>query len=208
MPRTPPSASDDRRQRLLTEGMEAFGTVPYDDVVVSELARRAGVAAGLPFHYFGSKRGFFLAVLGRVAVEMREVLAPPEGLVPREAIREMMRAHIRWLGGHSQQLRELVRGGLGGDAELRGAFEEARWEGASQLLAAVGIEHLDDHARIFVTGWIAMKDEIIMSWSDRPAEDRIPEERVIEVLVQVLADTLLRVDGSDSAVRSAVEAIR
>ncbi|MBL5973773.1 MAG: TetR/AcrR family transcriptional regulator [Candidatus Leucobacter sulfamidivorax] len=208
MPRTPSSASDERRQRLLTEGMEAFGTTPYDEVVVSELARRAGVAAGLPFHYFGSKRGYFLAVLGRVAVEMREVLVPPEGLAPRDAVREMMRAHIRWLGGHSQQLRELVRGGLGGDAELRAAFEAARWEGASQLLATVGIDHLDENARIFVAGWIAMKDEIVMSWFDRDEQDRLDEERVIELLVQVLADTLLRLDGADPAVRSAVEAIR
>lgn len=208
MPRTPSSTADDRRSRLLTVGMEAFGTTPYDDVAVAELARRAGVAAGLPFHYFGSKRGYFLAVLGRVAVEMQTVLTPPADLAPRDAIREMMRSHLRWLGGHSQQLRELVRGGLGGDAELRAAFEQARWQGASQLLAAMGIEHLGETARIFVVGWIAMKDEILMSWIDQGDAREMHEDQLIEALVQVLADTLLRAENPDSAVRSAVEAIR
>ena len=45
------------RAKLITVALEHFATRPYDEVTVGEIARAAGVAHGLLFHYFDSKRG-------------------------------------------------------------------------------------------------------------------------------------------------------
>ncbi len=197
---------EDRRQRLLTVGVEAFGTTPYDDVLVSELARSAGVAAGLPFHYFGSKRGYYLAVLHQVMVQMREVMTPPADLSPHDAVRAMMRAHIRWLRRHSQQLRDLVRGGLGGDAEVRATFESTRWDGARRILDTMGIDGLDDTAQMFVAGWISMKDDVVLAWIDRGG--RLSEDDLIESLLALLVEILRRVGDLEPEALRAAERIR
>lgn len=207
MPRTETLTASDRRNRLLDAGLEAFGSTPYDDVAVSELARRANVAAGLPFHYFGSKRGYYLAVLGRVAEQMSDVLQPDASLEPRAAIRAMLQSHVRWMGGHAQHLRELIRGGLGGDPEVRVAFDDARWDGASRLLGAIGVRALEPGARLFVGGWIALKDEVILAWVD--ADEVEPsEEELIESLVGLLVHSLLCVPSWDESTQLAIESIR
>lgn len=181
----------DRRQRLLTVGIEAFGSIPYDEVLVSELARSAGVAAGLPFHYFGSKRGYFVAVLDEIRLQMRDVMVAPADRPPAEAVREMLRAHLRWLRGHPQQLRELVRGGQTEDAEVRTAFAATRWDGARRILDTLGVPELDDTAHMFVVGWIALKDEVMLSWIDRGG--RLSENALIDSILAVLVDILSRV---------------
>lgn len=200
------SAREDRRQRLLTVGVEAFGTTPYDDVLVSELARSAGVAAGLPFHYFGSKRGYYLAVLHQVRLQMRDVMSPPEGLSPPDAVRTMMHAHIRWLRRHSQQLRDLIRGGLAGDAEVAATFESTRWDGARQILDTMGIDGLDETAQMFVAGWISMKDDVVLAWIDRGG--RLSEDDLIESLLALLVEILRRVGDLGPEALRAVEGIR
>lgn len=181
----------DRRRRLLTVGIEAFGSTPYDEVLVSELARSAGVAAGLPFHYFGSKRGYFVAVLDEIRLQMRDVMVAPADRPAADAVREMLRAHLRWLRGHPQQLRELVRGGQTEDAEVRAAFEATRWDGARRILDTLGVPELDDSTRMFVIGWIALKDEVMLSWIDRGG--RLGEDALIDSLLAVLIDILRRV---------------
>lgn len=45
------------RQRMLEAAVELFADRPFDDVQVGKIAERAGVAHGLMFHHFGTKRG-------------------------------------------------------------------------------------------------------------------------------------------------------
>jgi AcrR family transcriptional regulator len=40
------------------------------DVAVGDIAKSAGVAHGLLFHYFGTKRGIYLAALRRAALDL------------------------------------------------------------------------------------------------------------------------------------------
>lgn len=51
------------RQRLIDAAVEAFSEQGYDEVAVADIAKAAGVAHGLLFHYFGNKRGIYLAAL-------------------------------------------------------------------------------------------------------------------------------------------------
>ena len=162
----------DRRQRLIRAGIKAFGTMPYDDVRVSEVAAEAGVASGLPFHYFESKRGFYLEVVRQIAILMRDVLTVPRHLSGVAALHAMLDAHLDWLESHPDPLRELLRGPLGTDPEVRAVFDEARWDGASQMLAIAGVTNPGAGAHLVIGGWIAMKDTLIVRWLDEPVFDR------------------------------------
>lgn len=178
-----------RRQRLLAAGLEVFSESSYDEVLVSAIAQKAGVAAGLPYHYFGSKRGLYLAVLGYVVAELRQAYETPASMAPHDSVRALLTANLHWLAEHRRVLSDLLRGGLGADPQLREVFDAARWDGAAQLLQLIGCPEPDPVTRIFIEGWIAMKDEVTLAWLDRAEAD---EDRLIEVLVQLLADVLER----------------
>ncbi|CAN5224887.1 TetR/AcrR family transcriptional regulator [soil metagenome] len=197
-----PVRSIDRRERLLQAGIEAFGTTAYDEVRVSDIATATGVAAGLPFHYFGSKRGYYLEVLRYIGVQLREVLTAPLGLGPGASVRAILVAHFDWLESHPVALRELLRGPMGADPEARAVFDDDRWDGMSRLLAALGITEPDPRTRLMVEGWISMKDDVMMRWIDSP---NVPRNEVIELLVRVLADLFDRLGMSDSSALLSVE---
>ena len=48
------------KRRLISIAVEVFAENDYDQVTVADIAERAGVAHGLLFHYFKSKRGIYL----------------------------------------------------------------------------------------------------------------------------------------------------
>ncbi|MEM8997357.1 MAG: helix-turn-helix domain-containing protein, partial [Acidobacteriota bacterium] len=61
-----------RRARLLETGLELFGEASYDALSTDDIAERGGVSRGLLFHYFGSKRGYYVAVIQEAADRLLE----------------------------------------------------------------------------------------------------------------------------------------
>src|SRR5919106_1020170 len=78
---------DDRRDELLMIGRRLFSERPYDALSIDELAREAGISKGLLYYYFGSKRGYYLAVIEAAAGELRALAGPDERLSAEERIR-------------------------------------------------------------------------------------------------------------------------
>jgi AcrR family transcriptional regulator len=58
---------EDRRLELLDVAAAEFATHPYDDVVMDEVAARAGVSRALLYRYFPSKRELFAAMYQQAA---------------------------------------------------------------------------------------------------------------------------------------------
>jgi AcrR family transcriptional regulator len=185
-----PGTARERRERLLEAGMEAFGTTPYDDVRVADIAARAGVAAGLPFHYFGSKRGYYLEVVSHISVLMLDVLAVPAGTSPSVAARAILNANLEWLSSHPFPLRELMRGQDGSDIDIRQIFDQTRQDGVRHLLSSIGLTHeLDAATQLMVAGWAVMKNDLLLRWIEDPVVSR---DTLVESIVGVLADILQR----------------
>ena len=55
--------ADARREQLLDVALDLFATQGFDATSTQQIAKAAGVAQGLVFHYFGSKEGLLSAVL-------------------------------------------------------------------------------------------------------------------------------------------------
>src|ERR1700709_2195970 len=65
------------RRKLLEAAVEHFSTRHFDDVATSDITETAGVAQGLLFHYFGSKRGTYLEALRDAANRLNAANTPP-----------------------------------------------------------------------------------------------------------------------------------
>ncbi len=70
---------DVRREQILAEASSLFADQDYSAVSLEMIAARAGVTRGLVHHYFGSKRGLFLAVVERAVRVPDDVALIPEG---------------------------------------------------------------------------------------------------------------------------------
>ena len=176
-----------RRERLIAAGREAFGRLPYDEVSVSDITAEAGVAHGLPFHYFGNKHGLYREVVRSLAAEMRVVHAVPTGLPPDEAVRHLLNRHLNYFERHPHILLGPVRSSLGVDPGIRAVFDDARWDGAVYLLELFGIREPGPVTRLLINGWLSYLDEILARWLTDQIMDR---DEMIEALVAALHTTL------------------
>ena len=57
-----------RREHLLDTAAAMFAEQPYDDVMIQDIAARAGVSRALMYHYFSTKRDVYAALFKRRGV--------------------------------------------------------------------------------------------------------------------------------------------
>ncbi|MGY2093200.1 TetR/AcrR family transcriptional regulator [Nocardia gipuzkoensis] len=180
--------SPTRRDRVVAAGREAFGRLPYDEVLISDIADAAGVAHGLPFHYFKNKRGLYIEVVRSIAEEMKTVHAVPEHLSRDEAVRKLLDQHIEYFEQHAYILLGPVRGSLGLDPSIHAVFDEVRWDGALYLLELAEIGDRGPVTQLLTQGWLAYIDEVIARWLTQPAV--LDRDALIEVLMQMFDKTV------------------
>src|SRR5438067_1523101 len=58
---------DERRTQLVELGLRHFGARAYDDVSIDAIAEAAGISKGLLYHYFPTKRAFYVATIREAA---------------------------------------------------------------------------------------------------------------------------------------------
>src|SRR5438445_6224051 len=73
-------ATDERRAQLVELGKRIFNERAYDEISIDEIAAAAGISKGLLYHYFSSKRVFYVESVRAAAREMIERTAPPREL--------------------------------------------------------------------------------------------------------------------------------
>lgn len=157
-------ARPDRRTLLIRAAAELFTARAYDEVTTTEIAKRAGVAYGLIAHHFGNKRGLYLATIRDAADRLRRVRdTPPHGATPLEMLHDALDRHIAFIDDNAAGFLALMRGGVGSDPEVRAIIEDLRWEGAQQILAALGVEEpVPPLLRATMRGWVGYLDEVII----------------------------------------------
>src|SRR5262245_989289 len=86
--------TDERRSQLLELGSELFSTRSYDDISIDEVAQIAGISKGLLYHYFRSKREFYVETIRADSMRLRELTAPDPTLSPALQLRTAIDAHL------------------------------------------------------------------------------------------------------------------
>lgn len=158
---------DARRDQLLALGLKAFSARSYDEVQVDEIARAAGISRGLLFHYFPSKRAFYLASLQRAAGELLEHVFGPSTGTPVERLRAGLAAYFAYVARHGGSYSALLRGGVGSDTEVQALVEDTRAQIADRLRAELPLAGRPPaEVRAALRGWIGFVEAVALDWLD------------------------------------------
>jgi AcrR family transcriptional regulator len=164
--------------------MEMFSTRAYDEIWIEEIAERAGVSRGLLYHYFPTKRDFYVEVTRAAAAEVRELTAPDPKLPPNEQLQAGIDAFLEQAEKRSEGFLTAYRGALAGDSEVRAIVDESRQRQAARILRAVSPSAEPPLlVRLAVHGWIAFAQDVTARWL---LEKRPPRERVSRMLLSAL----------------------
>jgi AcrR family transcriptional regulator len=185
-----PVPADSTRERLLAAGRKLFAMKPYDQVAIDGIAREAGVAHGLLFHYFKSKLGFYLEVYrqDRLEILRQRQLQTSHG-TPDERLRKFVNVHMEhvteWSGSHLF----ILRGGA--PAKVLSEAEKFRMIGVREVLGYFSDEPPTQQQLILGRSWLGLMGELFLAW----LQDRsMSREGVVETCVQLYYETMKRED--------------
>jgi AcrR family transcriptional regulator len=190
---------DERRRQLLETGARVFSERAYDDVSMSELARAAGISKGLLYHYFPSKREYFVATLAAAAAELAAVTDPDPSLPPAEQLAASLDAYLGWIEANAQGYRRLLESA--GSADVRSLIEDVRERTVERIVAGVSAGGGTPALRIAVRAWLWGMDGAILDWLDRGDVDR---RQVRELLLATFAGALGAATQVDPSTRLAL----
>jgi AcrR family transcriptional regulator len=180
---------EDRREGLLELGLELFSARAYDDISIEQIARAAGISRGLLYHYFPSKRDFYVECLKTVNRRFRATTAVDPALTPAERLRIGLSRYLDHVAEHCASFEALMRGGIGSDPEVIELLDANRRDVVEQVLAANGAGGDHGTFRIAVRGWTAFVEEAALSWAKAGAADK---ESLLDVMVAVLGTVIRR----------------
>ncbi|MEU9118938.1 TetR/AcrR family transcriptional regulator [Streptomyces sp. NPDC048506] len=180
--------SQARRAELIAIGRKLFADTSYDALSMDDIARQAGVAKGLIYYYFTNKRGYYLAIIEDAVAELVERAGSTHDLPPVERVRSTVDGCLRYAQHHQAAYRAIVTGGVGFDAEVMAIRDSVRARLLRTIaLGAWGREDLPPVARTALTGWLSSVEGVTLDWI---ADQELPRETVVSLLVSGLGDTL------------------
>jgi AcrR family transcriptional regulator len=97
---TPPRyqrlSAAERRDQILDAANALFAERGYEEVLIEDIARAAGVTRGLVHHYFGGRKDVYLALLERLGAVREEGLRPPVGRSARARVADTVSRWLDW----------------------------------------------------------------------------------------------------------------
>lgn len=156
--------AEETRRRLIAAAVENFSGRHYDAVAVTDIAETAGVAHGLLFHYFQSKRGIYLEAMREAARNLTGAHEVRPEQPPGQQVRQMFQAHFRYLAEHRGLALRLVLGGRGADPEAWELFEEDRWRSIEWVCRLVGLDPATPALRLMLRATAGAVDEATAYW--------------------------------------------
>ncbi|AKT43827.1 TetR/AcrR family transcriptional regulator [Chondromyces crocatus] len=183
---------DERRAQLVELGLAAFYERSYDEVSIDDVARSAGVSKGLLYHYFPTKRDFYIACLSEAA---RQLLATTvlEGAEapPLERVRHGVEAYLDYVVRHARAYTTLFRGGIGSDPGVVAIIEQTRATYLERLLEGVdGVPFVQGNPpalRLALRGWIGLVEVTSLDWVERR---ELPLAAICDFLLEMLLSAL------------------
>lgn len=195
------------RTRLLGAAITAFSERPYDEVAMGDIADAAGTAHGLPFHYFGTKRGLYLAALGDVAAQLSRAHEVTTAGAPRDQLGAMLRSHFEFMRAHEAIALALLRGGIGADPEAWQIFEAKRFETIDWICDVLALDSANPSLRLMLRALVGTIDEVTVQWIRDPRSHRLAT--LVDVLLDMFQSAIAAARRLDHSleVAAAIEAL-
>jgi AcrR family transcriptional regulator len=165
----------DRREELEVAAMRLFSEHPYEEVSVDYIAAQAGVAKGLLYYYFDSKRGLYARTLERLAGEMRQQILTATAnreLEPIDLLHRAIDAHLGYVEQRGAAYRALISS-VGAHPEVRAVLERERTFHRELLEERLPQEVPRGPAlTVALKGWLHFLDGAVFAWLEEHALDR------------------------------------
>lgn len=176
---------DERQSRLLELGLQAFASSPYDELSIDDIAKKAGISKGLLYHYFPTKRDFYVATVREAARKLTEETETPDTLPPVERLEKGLRAYLDFAERHDKAYMALMRGGIGADPEVAAIVEETRESLALRIMEGAPVPAARDREalRLALRGWIGFVEATAIEWLPRRGVSR---KALVELWTRVL----------------------
>jgi AcrR family transcriptional regulator len=178
---------DERRAQLVTLGIDLFAAHAYDEVSIDELARAAGISKGLLYHYFPTKRDFYIATVQEAARQLLELTATSEELPPLDRLRGGLDAYLDYVDAHAPAYSALMRGGVGSDPEVARVIDDTRTKMCDRLLLELPDVTPTPLIRTAVRGWLGFCEATSLDWLERRSVER---SQIRDLMLEVLLATI------------------
>jgi len=169
-------SADDRKKQLVRIGLMMLRTQPIHDLSIDAIASEAGISRGLLFHYFPSKRDYYVAVISAAGRRLLRVTKPDASLPPDEQLREMLTQFVAFITRRRTAYISFVRGAAGGDDYAVEVYDETRAGLTKRILTYLGTPEVADTPAspeyLCVHAWLAYAEDLAIEWSGLPEADR------------------------------------
>jgi AcrR family transcriptional regulator len=182
---------DERREQLLRLGAELFARHSFGELSMARIAREAGISKALLYHYFPSKRHFFVATLQDAAEELARRTQPDPGLPPAEALSASLDAFLGWIEENEPAYRKLMES-AGTVPEVGEWITRVRDDTSARILDGLGAGvDPPPKLRAAARAWLWFMDGAILDWLDHRDLERA---ELLELLLGSLAGSLAAAD--------------
>lgn len=142
-----------------------FADTSYDALSMDDIAKHAGVAKGLIYYYFKSKRGYYLAIVEDSVAELVARAVGETDLPNAERVRRTIDGYLHYAEHHHAAYRTIVTGGVGSDAEVLAIRDAVREELVATIAeGAYGRRTVPPIARLALVGWLSGVEGITLEW--------------------------------------------
>jgi AcrR family transcriptional regulator len=167
---------DERRTQLVELGLTEFGTRTYDEVSIDLIAQTAGISKGLLYHYFPTKRAFYLACVREAAARLLARIDLPTDLPPLDRLEVGLDRYLEYVRGHGAAFATLMRSGAFADRELAAVVDETRatllgrlTSGMADIFPAPGTLS-SPLLQIALQGWVGLAEAASIAWVESCVE--------------------------------------
>jgi AcrR family transcriptional regulator len=179
---------DERRAQLLDLGLRLFSERSYDELSVDDIARAAGISKGLLYHYFPSKRDYYVETVRSAAQLLVDRADPPGSSGPEaEALLSGLDAYLAFAEEHATAFVALMRSGVGHDSEVAEIVESTRARFAARIAGRLGVASPGPLLRTALRGWIGACEGASLDWLEHRD---LPRDVLRDHLAQLLVATL------------------
>jgi AcrR family transcriptional regulator len=157
---------DERREQLVRLGVQIFSERPYDEVSIDGIAAAAGISKGLLYHYFPSKRDFYVAVVRHGAQEMEDATLPDPALPPQERLAAGLDSYLDYVEEHASGFAAVLGAGIGADPEVTAIVDGVRRVMTARILDALPMAGArpTPAVRVAVRGWVGFAEAVSLDW--------------------------------------------
>lgn len=156
----------ERRDQLMQRGLELFSSQSYDTVSIDDIAEAAGISKGLLYHYFPSKRDFYVAVVREAVRELIELTEPDPALPPDQRLRASLDAYLDYVERNREGYLAVMQGGVGADPEVRELVDRVRHRTVERILEGLGVRTPSPALLVGLRAWVGFVEGAVAAWLD------------------------------------------